>query len=355
MRALQLVFAFAILSLSGLSLWAQTTSEKDKSPADLAADEFVKFRDDKEAAVTAQRLQKLSAMGFDYLTKYPTHRRVSTVVNSLASFGTTLRAKELGPMREYWGSVLAFEFANRKGDADMTVETRMVLASLEAAMAVSDAKEVLNKKNLFQLRTKIDALAPMKGSSRFLDDHEREFVLLVYEVNAEAGEAEARKLLDHRDKKVVAMARNELKLMHERKVPLDMSFTSLDNKPVDLAKLRGKVVVLYFWSATSATAEKDLDSMFKALSDYRRNVVDVVTINIDEEAQRTEVTKFIKENRIKWPVVFDGKGKDGEAASRLAVTSSPSIYVIDKQGMLKWTKVRTSQLASALKREVAVP
>jgi peroxiredoxin len=131
------------------------------------------------------------------------------------------------------------------------------------------------------------------------------------------------------------MAKQELNTIEVKKAPYALKFTALDGKEVDFAQLRGKVVGLYFWSSTNGNSTKEFEGLKQLHSDYKKRGFEVVTVSYDKEEDREKLQKYIKENRITWPVYFDGKQAKNEFSPKLNVTSVPRLLLFDKNGILQ--------------------
>lgn len=307
-----------------------------KTPADLALDEFNKVRTapgDKNQA----RFQAVIAAGTNFLAQYPTHGRAGEVVNNLAFFGGSIDRKQV-ELRTSYLSNLKLEVANQKFKDGVTDAAKAAFVAVEAAMADFEAREQLTPANLANFREKVDALAEEPAGGRFLAERERSYVhILSFDRSLQAlsrAEAHLKKLLEHKDKGVSGMARSELNLVEAKKAPFALSFTALDGKPVDFAQLRGKVVALYFWSSTNKGSLGNLDALKQIYSDYRKRGFEVVTVSFDKAEDQAKVTAAVKENRIAFPVHFDGKGAKTEFAAKLNISNVPALLVFDQKGML---------------------
>lgn len=353
-RASTLVIAALALLLAN-PLWSQEKDQKKgKAPADAAADAFFALRNDGKAPITAERLQQLAKAGLDYICAYPTHGRVVMTIGSLTSFGPSIRDKKLAPMRDYWHSILNYEISSRRFQPSATEDTRLALASLGASVAAATTRLAPTRENLQDWRAKIDALAKMPGSDRFLSGNEREFLMFIVQNNAKNGEALATKLLEHPDKRVADMARDELKFMQLKKAPLDLKFTALDGKDFDAAKFRGKAVVLYCWTTGYNQAAADVATLRQIYKEHKGDGLEIVTVCGDKEEDREKVLKFVKDNKLAWPVLFDGKGRNGEAADRLAVHNFPTLHIFGKDGLLAVPNVRMNRVQPEVRRILGI-
>lgn len=306
-----------------------------KTPSDLALDDFNKARGEAGAKDQA-RFQKVINSGVAYLTGHPTHSGVNGAVNNLAFYAGGIDKKQPA-MRTSYLSLLKLEVANAKYKDGVTDNAKAALAAVEAAIADFEARESMTRDNMAAFREKLDELAAIPGSGRFLADRERSYLNLTTFTSPQRAEEHAKKLTEHKEKGVKDMAREELNVLVAKKQPYDLKFTALDGKTVDLAQLRGKVVALYFWNSTSKRSTDDLDKLRQYYSDNKKKGLEVVTVSYDKEEDREKLMKFIKDNKLTLPVHFDGKGSKSDFGSKLNVYSVPRLLVFDQKGVLYTT------------------
>src|SRR5260221_342289 len=65
--------------------------------------------------------------------------------------------------------------------------------------------------------------------------------------------------------------------------PLDICFTALDGREVDLAKLKGKVVLVEFWSTSCGPCVAEMPSVKAAYQKFHDRGFEVVGINLDDK------------------------------------------------------------------------
>ena len=114
--------------------------------------------------------------------------------------------------------------------------------------------------------------------------------------------------------------------------PLEMKFTALDGREVDLATLRGKVVVIHFWAAWSKPCVEGIETIAKAYDTLRELGVEVIGINVDGD--RAKVEEFIKDKHIAWPQYFEA-GKSNRFAHEWGIAKLPAIWLVDRSGLLR--------------------
>ncbi len=334
---LALVCAFSFGG-AALAQAPKKTEEKKapapKTPADLANDEFNKARNEAGAKDQA-RFQKVIQTGIAYLTQHPTHGQVNSAVNNLAFYPTGIDKKTGAALRISYLSNLKLEVANQKYKEGVSDNTKAALAAVEAAIADFEVRELINRDNLIAFREKIDELTTTPGGARFLVDRERSYLhLIALSATQAKAEEQAKKLLEHKEKPVKDMAREELNILEVKGAPYALKFTGLDGKETDFAQLRGKVVALYFWNSTNKGSTDRLAQLQQLHSDYRKKGFELVTVSTDKEEDREKLKKFVKDNRVNVPVYFDGKIYKNDFGPKLNVYGVPRLMVFDQKGIL---------------------
>jgi peroxiredoxin len=118
--------------------------------------------------------------------------------------------------------------------------------------------------------------------------------------------------------------------------PLDLRFTALDGRKVDLAKLTGKVVLIEFWSTECGPCIGELPALRAAYEKFHARGFEVVAISLDDK--ETALRRFIKEKDLPWPQHFDGKGWENKFALQYGIFAIPTTWLVDKLGNLRVTE-----------------
>jgi thiol-disulfide isomerase/thioredoxin len=117
---------------------------------------------------------------------------------------------------------------------------------------------------------------------------------------------------------------------------------------VRLSNLRGKVVLVEF-TATWCPACNEAAALLRELrTKYAGSPVSILSISLDggENTDTTieDVHRFVKRERVDWPVLFDDTGTDNSAALAYGVTALPAYVVIDQSGVIRLsTRTRASK------------
>jgi peroxiredoxin len=332
---------------------AEKTEKKaaPKSPADQAADDFYKVRNQQGAKQDQAHFTKVIAAGMAFLQQYPTHGRAADVVRDLGNYASDkLRDKATAAMRPVYVSQLQYEALNARYKEGLSEDAMAAIAAVATSAADAEARDMPNKQNMETLREKIDALAQVPGSARFLAPRERSYAEILSYNNPARGEEHLKSLLTHKQKPVADMARRELDLIEIKKQPYGLKFTGLDGKEVDFAQLRGKIVAMYFWTSTSGSSTRHFEAFKQIASDYKNKPFAFVTVSFDKAEDREKLEKFVKDNKITWPVHYDGKGAKAEFATKLSVSGAPRLVLFDQDGMLLTNDLPPGNLEAAIKK-----
>jgi len=120
--------------------------------------------------------------------------------------------------------------------------------------------------------------------------------------------------------------------------PLDIRFTALDGREVDLAKLKGKVVLVDFWSTSCGPCLAEMPNVKAAYEKLHDRGFEVVGISLDDK--EGALRRFIQEKALPWPQHFDGKGWQNQFAVQYGIFSIPTMWLVDKRGNLRDTNAR---------------
>jgi len=130
----------------------------------------------------------------------------------------------------------------------------------------------------------------------------------------------------------------------------DFEATSLDGRPIRLSSLRGKIVLLEFWSTTCPPCLPEIDHLKRIRNEFPLEQVVLIGISMDREL--SDVRKMIADKGIDWPQLCDAKGSGGLVPLLYNVTGIPRSFLIDRDGRIAIRDLRGDDLEQAV-RELA--
>jgi peroxiredoxin len=139
-----------------------------------------------------------------------------------------------------------------------------------------------------------------------------------------------------------------------------IKFTAVDGREVDLAQLKGKVVLVDFWATGCGGCKIEMPFVKAAYDEFHTLGLEIIGISLDTDKE--QLNRFIKEKDLPWPQYFDSKG---QMAKTFGIDGIPHIFLLDKQGVLRFDNVRagdkhhpvgdTTSLESKIKSLLAAP
>lgn len=135
--------------------------------------------------------------------------------------------------------------------------------------------------------------------------------------------------------------------------PIPFEVKDLEGNALNLAKYKGKVVLIDFWATWCAPCRAEMPNVVRLHKKYRSKGFEIIGISLDYQNQRDNLERYIKANDMGWPQHFDGKGWQNGIALKYGVKSIPATYLIDRQGKIRYRSVRGAQLDRAVEKLIA--
>lgn len=111
---------------------------------------------------------------------------------------------------------------------------------------------------------------------------------------------------------------------------------SITGDPVSLSDQRGKVVLLNIWATWCHPCRTEIPEL-EALHERHRDAgLEVVGVSIDAGGDDASVAEFAREYGMTYPLWRD---PDGRVSTLFAAVGVPATYLIDRDGVLRWSHV----------------
>jgi len=303
--------------------------KKEETPDEMAAriqSNLVKsIRKDREEAIKTFEKEKA-----EFLAKYPTHeaqwklKMLGVQVSMMTAGGREEAAKAALPALN--------EIVNAK---DAPQQAREQASTMRIQLADSDKPDEVLAAVVEHIKSFPDSrmnkrIAQMAVMSIGEGDDEEKSI------------AKLEPLAKHDLAAIAEAAKSQieqLKTMLELKTkPMEMKFTAVDGREVDLASLRGKVILIDFWATWCGPCVAELPNVKKAYEKLHEKGFEIVGISFDQSKESLE--KFVAEKEMPWPQFFDGKGWENEYGKKYGIHGIPAMWLVGKDGKVVSFKAR---------------
>ena len=130
----------------------------------------------------------------------------------------------------------------------------------------------------------------------------------------------------------------------------EISSNLLDGSIWSLLQQKGKVVLIDFFATWCPPCREEMPNLKSIRSSYPEVSFELISISLDSDREKLET--FIREQELTWHFVFSGEGWNDPHAKLYQVNSIPSIWLVDKKGILRYFDVRGEELAETVKNLV---
>jgi|GEM_PF-295993 len=110
----------------------------------------------------------------------------------------------------------------------------------------------------------------------------------------------------------------------------DFALPGLINEEIRLSHFRGSLVLLNFWATWCGPCRMEMPAMEKLYREFKDQNFVILAISIDRDEARA-VAHFADSFHLSFPILLD---PEGITSSMYAVTSIPTTYLVDPEGIL---------------------
>jgi thiol-disulfide isomerase/thioredoxin len=109
-----------------------------------------------------------------------------------------------------------------------------------------------------------------------------------------------------------------------------LEFTSLSGEQINLANLKGKVVLIDFWATWCGPCRVVMPDLVETYKQYHDRGFEIIGISLDKD--KSQLEKYMQEMGITWQQYYDGLVWNNKIASRFGVRGIPHIVLVNKNG-----------------------
>ncbi|HEY8995587.1 MAG TPA: TlpA disulfide reductase family protein [Lacunisphaera sp.] len=210
------------------------------------------------------------------------------------------------------------------------------------------------------LRAKLDAFLAQYPDDPDAPSFVSNYFYYVEAVDLKLAMAEWQSFVNHPNPKIKAMAEKKAALAELIKSPVELKFTAADGRAVDVAALRGKVVLIDFWATWCGPCVQEIPNVVAAYNQYHDQGFEIVGISFDKAPdpdkpspkQKTAegVLAFTRERGMPWPQYYDGQHWNNPYGKQYGIQGIPAMFLLNKKGLIVSTNARGPKLAQEIQR-----
>jgi thiol-disulfide isomerase/thioredoxin len=219
-----------------------------------------------------------------------------------------------------------------------------------AAASITERDAIINelKKHLQDLGPKVSEreVAPAMNVARYLEIAAPKQAVEVYKDYAKLFAAS-------QDQRIAGIARTfegsarRIALLGNS---MELKGTTLDGKEIDLAKLKGKVVLVDFWATWCGPCVAEIPNMKKMYEAYNGRGFEILAVSVDQG--KDAPTKFIAERKLPWPCIHDDRAGGKSLSDRYGVMAIPLPILVDREGKVVSMNARGPELERLLEKHI---
>jgi thiol-disulfide isomerase/thioredoxin len=198
------------------------------------------------------------------------------------------------------------------------------------------------------LRVLLDKMTERMPQAPRLRGLEGQYLAVLLRQDETAAEAHLEKLSHSENSGVAKQAQGMMRLRSLRKIPVQLKFTAIDGREVDLASMRGKVVLIDFWATWCGPCIGEMPNVKKVYEKYHDKGFEVVGIALDKPSDLGKLEEEIERLELPWPQFLDAENRRNKFADDLGIIAIPAPLLFDQQGLLVSEKARGKRLEPAV-------
>jgi peroxiredoxin len=148
---------------------------------------------------------------------------------------------------------------------------------------------------------------------------------------------------DPRYKKLIDACAKEIGLGQKAK---DFRVTLMDGSSFALSAQTGKVVLIDFWDVRCAPCRREMPNLRAIFRDHKGKGLEIIGISLDTD--RKLLDAYLKEAGLGWKIACSLQGWSDSTAKLYRISATPSTWLIDRHGVVRYCDVRGAELRHAV-------
>jgi len=227
---------------------------------------------------------------------------------------------------------------NKKSNAQRAKDTKLV-KELTKQITTLNEKEKLAKTNFIK-----------SNSSSF------ESLYQLHSIHTKLNPKFAEELFESLDEKIRLYPMGKelryyiFELNEVKENSLDFSQENSDGLQINIKSFRGQYVLVDFWASWCGPCRAKHPSLKRVYDKYNKQGFEIISISLDKDRQNW--LDAIKKDKVNWVHLSDLKGWNNLVVKKYNISSVPSNFLLDKEGIIIGTNLTSNEMENILDKEL---
>lgn len=155
-------------------------------------------------------------------------------------------------------------------------------------------------------------------------------------------------LADFPDNVAAQLAQGAINRLTSEGREIALQGTDVEGNKVNLADLRGKAVVIQYWTTSSDVCVADHSILKDLIAKYGGKSLEVISINLDYD--RSYLDEYLNSRSLPWKHIYSERGFDGKLAHEMGVVTVPLNLLVGPDGKVISSNIQAAEVESELKK-----
>lgn len=112
----------------------------------------------------------------------------------------------------------------------------------------------------------------------------------------------------------------------------DFTLDTLQGEQVKLSDLRGKIVVVNFWTTWCPPCRAETPALETSYESYEDSGVIILGVNLTDQDSLKDIESFVQEFGLTYPILLD---RDGSVGLMYQLSGLPTTFFINREGIIR--------------------
>ena len=129
----------------------------------------------------------------------------------------------------------------------------------------------------------------------------------------------------------------------------DFTIDTLQGEQVKLSGLRGKVIVVNFWTTWCPPCRAETPALKMSYEAYKDLDVVILGVNLTDQDSLKEVESFVHEFGLTYPILLD---RDGAVGLLYQLSGLPTTFFINREGIIRTVVIGGPMSATSIRSKI---